>query len=134
MSSNSKRAQQEEHHIRTLGLECLTSMVQSLVVSAGLYQDPATQSRTLESVVDVAAIHSSSSNSNNAINRQLRNGTGSDGVDLSGEVNVDPFAASKIEECVQLKQHSIEIEDFETAKLAKTMEQQLKACGVSNKT
>jgi brefeldin A-inhibited guanine nucleotide-exchange protein len=36
MSSSNKKAQQEEHHIRTLGLECMTSMVKSLEVSAGL--------------------------------------------------------------------------------------------------
>jgi hypothetical protein len=38
MSSNNKKAQQEEHHIRTLGLECLTSIVRSLEIAAGLYQ------------------------------------------------------------------------------------------------
>ena len=36
MSSASKKAQQEEHHIRTLGLECLTSIMKSLEVSSGL--------------------------------------------------------------------------------------------------
>jgi brefeldin A-inhibited guanine nucleotide-exchange protein len=36
MSSNNKKAQQEEHHIRTLGLECLTSIMRSLEISAGL--------------------------------------------------------------------------------------------------
>lgn len=38
MSSTNKKAQQEEHHIRTLGLECLTSIVRSVEISAGLYQ------------------------------------------------------------------------------------------------
>ena len=36
MSSTNKKAQQEEHHIRTLGLECLTSIMQSLELSTGL--------------------------------------------------------------------------------------------------
>lgn len=36
MSSSNKKAQQEEHHVRMLGLECLVSIVQSLEVSAGL--------------------------------------------------------------------------------------------------
>ncbi len=36
MSGANKKAQQEEQHIRTLGLECMVSIMQSLEASAGL--------------------------------------------------------------------------------------------------
>jgi brefeldin A-inhibited guanine nucleotide-exchange protein len=93
MSSTNKKAQQEEHHIRTLGLECLVSILQSLEISAGLNLASSTVATAAAAAAEAAARA-----------QQNAAGEGDDDASASSSVSAAPNSPSNIVDVFDKKQ------------------------------